>query len=212
MTNLRLRSNSPRNNPVSDAPKVLRGPARANRSSASGRFDFARGNNRFIGAMPQKPSEALRQGCNYDRNLFRQPRFTIMKANDSFSRYYSSVIDDTSDVVDRIVINAWFRLRTTGGGFRYWWRLLQGTDDNPDDTHLMRMAGRFSRRVRGWAKKNDIPVVFCGRGERKHQIAEEHRPTDPSFRGVYAVLIKRAPAAVFEVLQFEGGGFHIRRK
>lgn len=135
-----------------------------------------------------------------------------MKATDSFSKYYSSVIDETYDVVDRIVINAWFRLGSSGGGFRYWWRLLHGTDDNLDDTHLMRMAGRFSRRVRGWAKKNDIPVVFCGKGERKHQIAEEHRPTDPSFRGVYAVLVKRAPAPVFEVLQFEGGGFHIRRK
>ena len=25
---------------------------------------------------------------------------------------------------------------------------LNGSDENPDDTHLMRMAGRFSRRLR----------------------------------------------------------------
>jgi hypothetical protein len=55
------------------------------------------------------------------------------------------------------------------------------------------MAGRFSRRVRGWAKKNDVPVVFCVAGDRKHKIGAEHKPSDPNFRGIYAVLIKRAP-------------------
>lgn len=135
-----------------------------------------------------------------------------MKATDTFCQYYSGLIDNTYDVVDRIVINAHFRLATSGGGFRYWWRLLHGTDDNLDNTHLMRMAGRFSRRVRGWAKKHGIPVVFCAPGERKHQIAEELRPADPDFRGVYAVLVKRAPAPVWEVLRFEKGGYHIRRK
>jgi DNA-binding transcriptional ArsR family regulator len=133
-------------------------------------------------------------------------------ANDSFSQYYSPLLDDTYDVVDRLVVSAYFKLGTSGGGFRYWWRQLHGNDDNLDNTHLMRMAGRFSRRVRGWAKKNDVPVVFCAAGERKHKIAAELKPSDPSFRGIYAVLIKRAPAAVWEVLEFERGGFHLRYK
>lgn len=135
-----------------------------------------------------------------------------MKATDSFCQYYSGLIDDTYDVVDRIVINAYFRLAQSGGGFRHWWRQLYGTDANLDNTHLMRMTGRFSRRVRGWAKKHGIPFIFCAPGERKHQIAEDLRPTDPSFRGVYAVLVKRAPAPVWEVLRFAKGGYHLRRK
>ena len=39
-----------------------------------------------------------------------------------------------------------------------WWRALYGSDENLDDNHLMRMAGRFSRRLRAWAKENKIPV------------------------------------------------------
>lgn len=135
-----------------------------------------------------------------------------MKATDPFCQYYSELVDDTYDVVDRIVVNAYFGLGGSPGGFRYWWRQLHGTDDNLDNTHLMRMAGRFSRRVRGWAKKHNIPVVYCVGGERKHKIAEELRPSDSNFRGIYAVLVKRAPAPVWEVLRFDSGGFHLRRK
>jgi hypothetical protein len=32
----------------------------------------------------------------------------------------------------------------------------------------MRMAGRFSRRLRAWAKENKIPMVYSSPGERKH--------------------------------------------
>ena len=57
------------------------------------------------------------------------------------------------------------------GGFRTWWRRWQGDDDQLDNTHLMRLAGRFARRVRGWAKANDVPVIDTKAGERKHLIA-----------------------------------------
>jgi hypothetical protein len=42
----------------------------------------------------------------------------------------------------RIVLNAYFRMGVTGGGFRTWWRELYGSDDNLDDNHLMRMGVR----------------------------------------------------------------------
>ena len=55
------------------------------------------------------------------------------------------------------------------GGFRTWWRQLHdGSDEHLDNAHLVRLAGRFSRRVRGWARKHGVPVVFCQSGERKH--------------------------------------------
>ena len=79
---------------------------------------------------------------------------------------------------NRIVLNAYFRLCYSGGGFREWWRRLTGgSEENLDNAHLMRMAGRFSRRVRGFARAHGIPVIDCRRGERKHEIAEEYLAT-----------------------------------
>jgi hypothetical protein len=45
---------------------------------------------------------------------------------------------------------------------------------NLENAYLMRMAGRFSRRVRGYAKAHNIPVIDCSVGERKHDIAEAY--------------------------------------
>jgi hypothetical protein len=59
-------------------------------------------------------------------------------------------------------------------GFRRWRRRPHGSDDQLDDTHLMRMAGRFAWRVKAWAAANDVPVIFCKAGERKHLIAEQY--------------------------------------
>lgn len=135
-----------------------------------------------------------------------------MVAPDPFTLRYARLLDESYDVVDRIIVNAYFKLGGSAGGFRSWWHQLHGTVDNLDNTHLMRMAGRFSRRVRGWAKKNDIPVVYCKAGERKHRIAEQYVPDDPDFRGIFAVLVNRAPTPVWNVLRFSSGGFHLKRK
>ncbi len=92
-----------------------------------------------------------------------------MISQDPFSQYYSGLLDATYDVIDRIVLRAYFPVAQTPAGLRYWWRQWHGGDvSDLDDTHLMRLAGRFSRRLRGWAKKNDVPVVYCEAGTRKH--------------------------------------------
>jgi hypothetical protein len=39
----------------------------------------------------------------------------------------------------------------------------------------VRLAGRFSRRVRSNAKAHNIAVIDCSVGERKHDIATEYR-------------------------------------
>ena len=131
---------------------------------------------------------------------------------DPFCQYYAPLLENTYDVLDRIVVNAYFALACGGGGFRYWWRQLHGTEENLDNTHLMRMAGRFSRRVRGWGEKHGVPVVYCAVGERKHLAAKEYLPTDPKFRGIFLVLVSKMRGPVMEVLRFENGGFHVRRK
>jgi len=63
----------------------------------------------------------------------------------------------------------------------------------------MRLAGRFSRRVRAYAKAHQIPVIDCGAGERKHDIAEEHLKTTTVKRGLFLILVGRAQARVWDV-------------
>ncbi len=69
----------------------------------------------------------------------------------------------------------------------------------------MRMAGRFSRRVRGSAKAHGIPVIDCRRGEKKHQIAEEYLATHTVRRGVFLILVARAVAPVWDVFRSAKG-------
>jgi hypothetical protein len=57
-----------------------------------------------------------------------------------------------------------------------WWREWYGSDEDLDNNHLMRMAGRFSRRLHAWAEANQVPVVHCAAGQRKHEIASSIYP------------------------------------
>ena len=118
---------------------------------------------------------------------------------DQFSESCSDLLEGQYDCVDRIVLNAYFPLIQSPGGFRTWWRGLSGSDDGLDDTHLMRLAGRFGRRVRAFAKAHAIPVVFCPAGTRKDEPVREYIAQHPGVRGVFMILIGRAPAPVWQV-------------
>lgn len=136
-----------------------------------------------------------------------------MQTRDHFSEHYKDILDGNYDCVDRIVLNAYFIQGHIPGGFRNWWRILDGSDENLDDTHMMRMAGRFSRRLRGYAKANNIPVIDCKSDERKDEIAKENIPSDPNFTGLFLVLVNRAPGVVWHVQRGEHGDItHIVRK
>ena len=83
---------------------------------------------------------------------------------DQLSAVYSEFLDGGYDCVDRVICNAYFSMGQTGGGFRMWWRELHGSDDNLDDNHLMRMAGRFSRRLRALGQSQRCPGgILCAR-------------------------------------------------
>jgi hypothetical protein len=126
--------------------------------------------------------------------------------SDELSTYYSDLLDSSYDCVDRIVLNSHFALCYSAGGFRFWWRRLHnGSDAELDDAHLMRMAGHFSRRLRGWAKANDVPVIDCGSEEDKHEIAAQHLKNNPGVRGVFLILVGRAPARVWTVKRSHSG-------
>ena len=126
---------------------------------------------------------------------------------DRLSDLYQDLLDGTYDCVDRIVLNAYFRPGHSPGGFRTWWRRLTGSDDGLDTAHLMRLAGRFSRRVRAAAKAKGIPVIDCGVGERKHELAEQYLTTTPVTEGVFLILVGKAPAPVWDV----SGKHHLER-
>ena len=81
---------------------------------------------------------------------------------DEFSERYGDLLTGSYDCVDRIVLNAYFPLGHNPGGFRTWWRRWHGDGDAVlDNTHLMRLAGRFARRVRASAEAHGIPVIDC---------------------------------------------------
>ena len=81
---------------------------------------------------------------------------------DSLSHRYVELLTGRYDCVDRIVLNAYFRMGHDPGGFRSWWRALNGSDETLNNTRLMRLAGRFSRRIHGHAKAKGIPVLAYG--------------------------------------------------
>ena len=125
--------------------------------------------------------------------------------DDAFSARYGGLLTGSYDCVDRIVLKAFFPLGYGAGGLRTWWRRLHGDDTDLDNTHLMRMAGRFARRVKAWGNANGVPVIFCKAGERKHRIAEEYLATHSVGTGVFLVLVAKAPAPVWKVTRAKTG-------
>jgi hypothetical protein len=125
---------------------------------------------------------------------------------DELTERYGDLLTGSYDCVDRIVLNAYFSLGHNPGGFRVWWRRWhEGSDEELDNTHLMRMAGRFARRVRAWANAHQVPVIDCRRGERKHQLAEEYLASHSVGPGVFLILVARASVAVWEVTRSSSG-------
>ena len=135
-----------------------------------------------------------------------------MRMPDEFCQTYQSYLDGTYDCVDRIVLNAYFILAQSEGGFRTWWRRLRGSDEDLDNTHLMRFAGRFSRRIHAYAEKQGIPLIQCRQGEKKHELAEPHLPQDLAFRGIFYIIAGLAPAPVFHVHRSKKGITNIKSK
>lgn len=124
---------------------------------------------------------------------------------DGLSVRYGDLLAGSYDCVDRIVLNAYFSLGHNPGGFRTWWRRLHGGDEELDNTHLIRLAGRFARRVKAWGAANGVPVIYCKAGERKHLVAEQHLATHDVGTGVFMVLVAKAKAPVWDVKRSKTG-------
>jgi hypothetical protein len=135
-----------------------------------------------------------------------------MNIRDDLTWRYRELLDETYDCVDRIVLNAYFAMGSSGGGFRVWWQRLFGTEEKLDDTHLMRFSGHFSRRIHAFCAKKQIPLIHCGRKQRKEEISSSLLPDAPEAPGLFAVIVGKAPASLREVIRFRNGQIHIRQK
>jgi hypothetical protein len=124
---------------------------------------------------------------------------------DQLSEQYQDLIEDSYDCVDRIVLNAYFPMAQDPGGVRVWWRALFGSEDDLDTAHLMRMAGRFARRVRAFAKDRGIPLVDCAPKEKKFEIAQTYLAQHDGRPGLFLVLVAKARAPVWEVQLTKSG-------
>jgi hypothetical protein len=78
--------------------------------------------------------------------------------SDQLSDLYAALLEGSYDGVDRVVWNAYFGMGQTPGGFRIGLAAMYGSDEDLDETHGTRMAGRFSRYLRAWAKAHNIPA------------------------------------------------------
>ena len=125
---------------------------------------------------------------------------------DMFSERYGELLTGSYDCVDRIVLNAYYPLGHNPGGFRVWWRRWHDDgDETLDNAHLMRLAGRFARRVRAFASAAGIPVIDCTADQRKHLIAEDYLREHSVGPGVFLILVARAPATVWKVSRSSAG-------
>jgi len=126
---------------------------------------------------------------------------------------FEEFLDGSYDCVDRVVLRAYFQLGQRAPGFRMWWRHWQGSDEGLNNARLMRVAGRFARRVKGWANGAGVPVVYSKSGERNEDLAKGYLPDDPGYEGVFAVIVRRAPGNVWDVEQTADGRIRrIKRK
>jgi hypothetical protein len=135
-----------------------------------------------------------------------------MLIRDEFTCRYQELLDDTYDCVDRIVLNAYNPFLSSGGGLRTWWRRFYGNDEQLDDTHLMRFAGHFSRRIHAFVQQSKIPLIHCGRKKRKEDISSSLLPDTPDVPGLFCIIVGRAPAPLREVLRCKNGQPHIQIK
>ena len=135
-----------------------------------------------------------------------------MKHKDKLSQHYDEILEGTYDCPDRIVLNGYFSRGCHAGGFRNWYRELKGSDEGLNNNTLMRMAGKFSRRVQAFCKSENIPLVYFKPGERKHEPAEELIPQDENFTGIFAVFVARAQGMVWDVKEIGKGKILLRRK
>src|SRR5260370_39110257 len=71
----------------------------------------------------------------------RVEAYNLPSMTDGLSTLYQDLLGGSYDCVDRIVLNAYFRMGHDPGGFRVWWRALTGSDETLVNACLRWLAG-----------------------------------------------------------------------
>ena len=134
-----------------------------------------------------------------------------MRTPDDLSNYLADLLEGTYDCADRITLRGYYPLGQTSGGLLTWWnQLFPGTALTEE--RLRKLAGDFGRRVQAYARKHKITLRYCATGEKdKHAQAAKLRPMDPKYRGVFAILVSKAPALVWQAKNNREGKVVLRR-
>jgi hypothetical protein len=134
-----------------------------------------------------------------------------MAKPDDFSSYISEFLAGSYACADRVLLRGYFGLGQTSGGLVTWWdRLNPGVDLSEE--RLRAMAADFGRRVHAFARKHGIPLEVCATGDRtKHARAEQARPRDPAFQGIFQIFVSRAPGLLWNVRENRQGRPVVRR-
>src|SRR5215472_3780106 len=134
-----------------------------------------------------------------------------MPTPDEFSTYIADLLNGTYDCVDRISLRGYFPMGQTSGGLLTWWnQLCPGVELTQE--RLRSLAGDFGRRVNAYARQHRIPLRYCEIGDKtKHAQAEKLRPLAPHFHGVFAILVAKAPALVWQARKNRQGKVVLRR-
>jgi hypothetical protein len=134
-----------------------------------------------------------------------------MTTSDDLSTYLADRLCGTYDCTDRITLRGYFPLGQTSGGLLTWWNRLF-PDTELTQQRLRELAGDFARRVHAYARKHEIALRYFDIGDKtKHAQAEMLRPTDPKFRGVFAIFVAKAPALVWQAKNNRNGKVVLRR-
>lgn len=134
-----------------------------------------------------------------------------MPTPDDFSTYIADLLTGTYDCVDRICLRGYFPMGQASGGVLTWWNKLYPNTPLTEQ-RLRSMAGDFGRRVQAYADKHQIPLRYCEIGDKtKHAQAEKLQPTDPTFQGVFAIFVAKAPALVWQAKNNRSGKVVLRR-
>ena len=127
---------------------------------------------------------------------------------DSLSDRYADLLTGSYDCVDRIVLNAYFRMGHDPGGFRLWWRALTGSDETLDNTHLMRWRAVSAAAFAGMPKPTAFRLWIVPPGSASMSSAEEYLAKTKVTQGLFLILVGRAQAPVWDV----SANHHIERK
>src|SRR4029077_6554624 len=65
----------------------------------------------------------------------RRSSSSVPSMTDGLSTLYQDLLSGSYDCVDRIVLNAFFRMGHSPGGFRVWWRALTGSDETLENAY-----------------------------------------------------------------------------